>query len=87
MTTRRQLLSRAAWSAVALSALPLAACAQEAHETPPRSKPAGAIADPAPLAGTLLTRPVPATGELLPVIGVGTSAAMKWRRSRRNSRH
>lgn len=75
MTTRRQFLSRAAWTAAALSAMPLAACAQERPGSNERPKPTGAIADTMPLAGGLLLRPIPATGEMLPVIGVGTSGS------------
>ncbi|MEF9978093.1 MAG: aldo/keto reductase [Thermomonas sp.] len=74
MNTRRQFLSRAALATAALAALPLAACAQERPETP-RAKPTGAIAGRVPLAGPMIARPIPSTGEMLPAIGVGTSGS------------
>ena len=74
MNTRRQFLSRAVLASAALAALPLAACAQDRSETP-RSKPTGAIAARVPLATALITRAIPATGESIPAIGVGTSGS------------
>jgi diketogulonate reductase-like aldo/keto reductase len=72
MTTRRQFLSHAAWSAAALSALPLAACARTTTPV------AGATPAPVPTSvapGALLQRPIPASGQALPAIGVGTSGS------------
>ena len=74
MNTRRQFLSRAALAGAALAAMPLAACAQDRPDTP-RSKPTGAIAGRVPMGGALLARAIPATGEMLPTIGVGTSGS------------
>lgn len=74
MNTRRQFLSRAALASAALASMPLAACAQERPETP-RAKPTGAIAGRVPLAGPLIGRAIPSTGEMLPAIGVGTSGS------------
>mgnify|MGYP002780973276 CR=1 FL=1 len=73
MTTRRQFLSHAAWSAAALSALPLAACAQTSAPTAPRAATARARKPLAP--GALLQRKIPASGEAVPAIGVGTSGS------------
>jgi aryl-alcohol dehydrogenase-like predicted oxidoreductase len=74
MNTRRQFLSRAALASAALAALPLSACAQERVEAP-RNKPTGAIAGHVSLGGALITRAIPATGETIPSIGVGTSGS------------
>lgn len=74
MNTRRQFLTRAALASAALAALPLAACAQERPESA-RPKPTGSIAGRVPLAGALLSRAIPSTGELIPAIGVGTSGS------------
>ncbi|HEX2083167.1 MAG TPA: aldo/keto reductase [Xanthomonadaceae bacterium] len=77
MATRRQFLSDSAWSAAALALTPLAACSQE--PTPPKA-PAAAPAPTAPASaakasGPLLMRKIPATGEAIPAIGVGTSGS------------
>lgn len=71
MNNRRQFLTRAAWSVAALSALPLAGCAHNA------AAPAATSASPATAAraGALLQRTIPASGEVLPAIGVGTSGS------------
>lgn len=74
MTTRRRFLSDTAWSAAALTLAPLAACSQEPAApaapaaTPPESTPAA-------VAGTMLMRKIPSTGEEIPAIGVGTSGS------------
>lgn len=78
MTTRRKFLTQTAWSAAALALTPLAACSQErplpAAPLQP-APPARAPAPPVPVAGSLLMRPIPATGESIPAIGVGTSGS------------
>lgn len=70
--TRRRFLSQSLLSAAAL-ALPLGACAQD--RPPPVTMPAGP-STPVPAPGKpLLSRAIPATGETLPVIGIGTSGS------------
>ncbi len=78
MATRRKFLTDSAWSAAALALTPLAACSQERPlpaapaqpMPPPRAAP-----PPAPATGAMLMRTIPATGESIPVIGVGTSGS------------
>jgi diketogulonate reductase-like aldo/keto reductase len=78
MATRRKFLSDTAWSAAALALMPVAACSQErplpAAPLQPAT-PARSGDPPAPAAGALLVRRIPATGETLPAIGVGTSGS------------
>lgn len=78
MATRRKFLSDTAWSAAALALMPVAACSQErplpAAPLQPAT-PARPGDPPAPAAGALLMRRIPATGETLPAIGVGTSGS------------
>lgn len=79
MRTRRQFLSLTAGtacSAAALSLVPLAACSQDAPK-PAQPKPAAAATPAAAksAAGALLMRAIPASGEKIPVIGVGTSGS------------
>lgn len=68
MGTRRDFLTLAAYAAGGLALSPLVACAQDATSPMPPVRP------PAP--GTIATRPIPATGETLPVIGMGTSGSL-----------
>jgi len=78
MTSRRDFIASASLAATGLAFAPLAACSQDMPDptsTRPREKPTGAIADIGPMGGALLTRAIPATGEALPVIGVGTSGS------------
>ena len=73
MTTRRRFLSHAAWSSAALAALPLAACAQD---TPlPLRTPATPGTPVAASGKGLLQRTIPASGQAIPAIGVGTSGS------------
>ena len=72
MTTRRHFLSQSAWSAAALAALPLAACARDAA---PVAAAAATATPPAAPAGKLLMRAIPSSGEAIPAIGVGTSGS------------
>lgn len=78
MATRRKFLCDTAWSAAALALMPVAACSQErplpAAPLQPAT-PARPGNPPAPAAGALLVRRIPATGETLPAIGVGTSGS------------
>ena len=66
MTTRRRFLSQSAWSAAALAALPLAACARDAASV---AAAADTATPPAPPAGKLLMRAIPSSGEAIPAIG------------------
>src|SRR5690606_24472088 len=76
MTTRRDFIVTAGLAATGITLAPLAACAQQLPDpTVVREKPTGAIAGITPLGGTLLTRAIPSTGEVLPAIGVGTSGS------------
>ena len=78
MTSRRDFITTASLAATGLALAPLAACSQDmADPTAPRAreKPTGAIAAIGPLGGALLTRAIPASGEAIPVIGVGTSGS------------
>ena len=71
MTSRREFLSVASLAATGLVLSPLAGCGVEAP-------PAGTAATPAPpppLTGPMITRAIPSTGEMLPVIGAGTSGS------------
>ncbi len=79
MSTRRHFLATSSLAAAGLALAPLAACSQEAPR--PAATPGAPPAPPAPAtraapaAGTMLTRAIPATGEQIPVIGVGTSGS------------
>jgi aryl-alcohol dehydrogenase-like predicted oxidoreductase len=75
MSSRRDFLASASLAATGLALAPLTACSREQAPAPPAEKPVGAIADIVPLGATLLARPIPSSGELLPVIGVGTSGS------------
>ena len=82
MRSRRDFLGAAALAASGIALAPLAACGQVAPAAP-ASEPATAkdgrgvaVALPAAAAGAaLLVRPIPRTGERLPVIGAGTSGS------------
>ena len=73
MTSRRRFLSNAGWAAAALASLPLAACAQD--KPPPVKMPATPSRPVAAPGADLLMRTIPATGERVPAIGVGTSGS------------
>lgn len=84
MATRRQFLSftaGTACSAAALSLVPLAACSQDAPApaTPAAARPTSdapaTAATRTAAVGAVLKRAIPASGEPLPVIGVGTSGS------------
>ena len=78
MTSRRDFIATASLAATGFALAPLAACSQERPQGQapvPREKPTGAIADIAPAGGALLMRAIPATGERIPAIGVGTSGS------------
>ena len=68
-TARRQFLSQSILSAAALT-LPFAACARQTPTA--TAAPATPVAAPA---GKLLMRTIPASGEAIPAIGVGTSGS------------
>lgn len=83
MATRREFVASTALSAAALALAPLAACSREGPgpATSPQA-PAAAAGAPSTEAlpafpGTLLARPIPASGEPLPVIGMGTSGSFE----------
>ena len=77
MTSRRAFITTAGLAASGLALAPLAACSQDrpAPGATPRPEPTGAITGVAPLAGPLIQRTIPASGQTLPVIGVGTSGS------------
>ncbi|TYT25288.1 aldo/keto reductase [Luteimonas viscosa] len=78
MHSRRDFIATASLAATGFALAPLAACSQERPNGAapvPREKPAGAIADIAPLGGALLMRTIPSSGEAIPAIGVGTSGS------------
>src|SRR5690606_30761361 len=78
MTSRRDFIASASLAATGLALAPLAVCSQDRPDPAsprPREKPTGAIADIVPVGGALLARAIPATGETIPVIGVGTSGS------------
>src|SRR5687767_14825025 len=71
MTNRRDFLATATLAAAGAALAPLAAC----NRGTPAAAPA--LARPATFTGTLLERAIPATGEKLPVIGMGTSTSFE----------
>ncbi|WP_332812241.1 aldo/keto reductase [Sphingomonas sp.] len=71
MTGRREFLSTIGLVGAGLAFPRLAACAQEPSPQPPPKKSSGAER----VAGKMLTRKIPSTGQALPVIGVGTSGS------------
>ncbi|MBB6598732.1 aldo/keto reductase [Luteimonas sp. MC1825] len=74
MPSRREFLSSASLAATGLALAPLVACSRDSGAgagTPA----AGAAQGAAAAAGAMLTRPIPSTGELIPVIGAGTSGS------------
>ena len=76
MTSRRDFIASSGLAAAAFALAPLSACSQDRPDpNTPRPKPTGAIADIVPLGGALLSRAIPASGERIPVIGVGTSGS------------
>jgi len=70
MYTRRRFLTSTAIAAAA--GIALAAC-----RDPAQASPADAAAAAAELPGPLNTRPIPSTGEKIPVIGMGTSGSFE----------
>lgn len=72
MANRREFISTATLTAAGIALAPLVACSQE---KPAASAPAAAATKP--FKGPLLTRSVPATGEKIPVIGMGTSGSFE----------
>lgn len=72
MTSRRSFLSAATLAATGLALAPLAGCGRDGAAPPAPG--AGAPA-PATLAGPMLTRTIPSSGEAVPVIGAGTSGS------------
>lgn len=77
MTHRREFLASVGLVASGLALAPLAACRRDVPGIPadPQGQPQRAIANVAPLPAALLARPIPASGERLPVIGAGTSGS------------
>ena len=78
MTSRRRFIASVSLAATGAALAPLAACSQDRPDplpVRPREKPVGAIAGIAPLAGELVMRAIPASGESIPAIGVGTSGS------------
>jgi aryl-alcohol dehydrogenase-like predicted oxidoreductase len=88
MTSRREFLTTTTLAASGLAAsglalAPLVACSQEVPPggaTPsatPSAPPAAAAEAEIPFSGTLITRAIPASGEKIPVIGMGTSGSFE----------
>ncbi|MFK3650487.1 aldo/keto reductase [Lysobacter enzymogenes] len=75
MANRRDFLHTAALSAAGLALAPLAACSQE--NPAPAQAGAAPVEAEKPFSGTLLKREIPATGERIPVIGMGTSGSFE----------
>jgi diketogulonate reductase-like aldo/keto reductase len=75
MSSRRDFLASASLAATGLALAPLTACSRDPAPAPRAEKPIGAIAEIAPLGAALLARPIPSSGEMLPVIGAGTSGS------------
>ncbi len=75
MDSRRDFLTTASLAVAGLALAPLAACSQ--HRTAPASASSAAPSPVAPRTGALLTRTIPATGEAVPVIGMGTSGSFE----------
>ena len=73
MANRREFISTATLTAAGIALAPLAACSQE----PGATAAAPPAATPTPFKGPLLTRAIPATGEKIPVIGMGTSGSFE----------
>ncbi|UNK49282.1 aldo/keto reductase [Lysobacter sp. S4-A87] len=73
MANRREFISTATLTAAGIALAPLVACSQEPAPSAAASSPAPAK----PFKGPLLTRAVPATGEKIPVIGMGTSGSFE----------
>lgn len=71
MTNRRDFLATATLAAAGAALAPLAACNRGSPAAAP------ALARPPSFTGTLLQRAIPATGEKLPVIGMGTSGSFE----------
>lgn len=74
MPSRREFLSAASLAATGLALAPLVACSRDtgAGAAPPAR---GVAQGAAAAAGAMLARPIPSTGELIPVIGAGTSGS------------
>ncbi|MGJ7901838.1 aldo/keto reductase [Lysobacter sp. 1R34A] len=70
MASRRDFLGTVSLAATGLAFAPLAACSSE-------SPPAAAAAPETPFSGPLLQRTIPATGESIPAIGMGTSGSFE----------
>lgn len=80
MTSRRDFLSTTSIAATGLVLSPLAGCGRETASAPAGAAAAqGTPAIPEVAAGPMLTRAIPSTGELLPVIGAGTSGSYEVR--------
>jgi aryl-alcohol dehydrogenase-like predicted oxidoreductase len=74
MTSRREFISTATLATAGIALAPLAACSQES----PTPRAQSAATPPAkPFSGKLITRPIPSTGEQIPVIGMGTSGSFE----------
>lgn len=75
MYTRRKFLAS---TAIAAASLTLAACRDNAQAgTTPAASPTPASAPPAAISGPLNTRVIPASGEKIPAIGMGTSGSFE----------
>ena len=77
MNSRRDFLTTASLAAAGFALAPLAACSQDRPAPAPTAAPPAAPPAPAARAGALITRTIPATGESVPVIGMGTSGSFQ----------
>jgi diketogulonate reductase-like aldo/keto reductase len=75
MTNRRTFLAGSSLAAAGLALAPLAACSQEAPPAPAAPAAAPPPTTPEATPGQLIMRTIPATGESIPAIGVGTSGS------------
>lgn len=79
MASRRDFIATATLTATGLALAPLAACSQDTPRplSGEPAKPTGALTAEQPFRGPLLKRAIPASGEQLPVIGMGTSGSFE----------
>lgn len=75
MTDRRTFLAGTSLAAAGFALAPLVACSQEAPRAPQAPAAPAAPAAPSASPGPLIMRTIPASGESIPAIGVGTSGS------------
>jgi aryl-alcohol dehydrogenase-like predicted oxidoreductase len=75
MTNRRRFIAGSSLVAAGFAFAPLVACSQDAPPAPAPPAAPPPPASPAATPGPLIMRTIPATGETIPAIGVGTSGS------------